>query len=602
MQPAIDGIRDGIGRFASEMRANKIDFRIGLLAFRDLTIDPVPMDLLSFGGSPFTTDVESFRNKVGKLISMGGGDEPESCLEAVDKACQQPFRKGATKVLLLITDAPPKVKQGQNIPQTFEEEVAEARRTAQVVKEKEIDALHIVVRSKHRRIFEPLREAGLIKGGGRFFDLETTVARGERGFTSLLEEFTSSVVEAAAAKNPVKPMVAAQAEKPVLGVKGVQSSQVFPEESRGQLVLAIGLWTGSITALVCLALLAGQQHYLRGSLPDGSGIAAGLFGGLLVGTVGGAAGQGLYLLAPDHAVLASLFRVFGWAILGGLAGTGLSLFIPNLKWQYGLAGGALGGAIGALGYMIANSIVGDLVGRLVGGLALGFCIGLMVALVEAAFRSAWLEVRFGARETIAVNLGPEPVKIGSDNRACTVWARGAAPIALRYFIRSGRVVCEDTPNRSEAIVRNGDARQVGNVTVTVRTGSKEKPAESTNAKPSTAPPVRQSVASAPAPAALKPLGVDPLDDDPLPLPLSQLPTPATRPASATPPLPPRPPVPNAAAKAAAPPIAAPRPTAPPPVAPKPPAGPRDPDACPSCGRKNHGRSGSHYCMLCDRTY
>ena len=67
---------------------------------------------------------------------------------------------------------------------------------------------------------------------------------------------------------------------------------------------------------------------------------------------------------------------------------------------------------------------------------LGFCIGAMVALVEAAFRRAWLEVRFGARETITVTLGAEPVKIGNDAKACTVWARGAAPVALRFFVLS----------------------------------------------------------------------------------------------------------------------------------------------------------------------
>ena len=75
----------------AKMCENKIDYRIGLLAFRDLTIDPVPMDLLMFDGSPFTTDVDAFRTKVGRLVSMGGGDEPESSLEAVDKACQQPL-------------------------------------------------------------------------------------------------------------------------------------------------------------------------------------------------------------------------------------------------------------------------------------------------------------------------------------------------------------------------------------------------------------------------------------------------------------------------------------------------------------------------------
>src|SRR5205814_10448479 len=117
---------------------------------------------------------------------------------------------------------------------------------------------------------------------------------------------------------------------------------------------------------------------------------------------------------------------------------------------------------------------------------LGFCIGRMVAIAEAAFHRAWLEVRYGSRETITVNLGPEPVKVGGDSRACTVWARGAAPLALRYFIRGGQVICEDAPTRREEAVGNGDTREVGNVTVIVRTGSSSVPATPRPVHPPTA--------------------------------------------------------------------------------------------------------------------
>jgi hypothetical protein len=643
MEWAINGVRDGIGSFAAKMRENKIDFRIGLLAFRDLTYDPVPMDLLQFGdGQPFTNDVTEFRSQVRRLESKGGGDDPESSLEAVENACQQPFRKGATKVLLLITDAPPKVtkvqeEKGTTIGKPKPGQVEDAvKRTAGVVRAKDIDALHIVVRPRDQEIYEPLREAGANKGGGQYFNLEQVAAG--TGFTDLIRSFTSSVVAATAAKNPDKPTVAADAP-PSPSIKGVQSSQEFSKENQGQLVLAIGMWTGAISALVCLVLLSGQHHYLRGSLPAVSGVVAGVIGGMVVGIVGGAAGQGLYLLAPKNAFLAAIFQVFGWSILGGLAGAGLSLFIPNLKWVLGLAGGGIGGATGALGYMAVHSLAGDLVGRLVGGLILGFCIGLMVAIVEAAFRRAWLEVRYGARETITVNLGPEPVKIGGDNRMCTVWARGAAPVALRYFIRSGQVVCEDTPNRKEEVVRNGDAREVGNVTVTVRTGSSKSAGTASSRKPTAAPPPPRK--AAPAQAELKMLDLGPIDDDPLPIPLDSIdddplpmpmspatsrpsPAPITGdapsvpqaarsvpaarppvPTASKPPTPPAPPPRPAAsppAPAASPPRAAPSPSVASPLSPKPPPSPRDPEACPTCGRKNPGRPGGRYCMLCDQTY
>ena len=44
-------------------------------------------------------------------------------------------------------------------------------------------------------------------------------------------------------------------------------------------------------------------------------------------------------------------------------------------------------------------------------------------------------------------------------------------MAFRYFVRDGKVICEDTPNRRETIAGNGDTRTVGNVTLTVRTGA-----------------------------------------------------------------------------------------------------------------------------------
>lgn len=612
---AINGIRDGVSDFAKKMRDNKIDFRIGLLAFRDLTIDPVPMDLLLFDGQPFTMDVTAFKNQVGSLISQGGGDIPESSLEAVEMACKQPFRKGATKVLLLITDAPPKVKPQQRMSQTEDEALAATKKTAEVVKDRQIDAVHLVVREYNpesathdREIYTPLMMAGSIKGGGQYFNLEK-VARGT-GFTSLIDSFTSSVVEATAAKNPVKPIVADEAQMPVLATKSLQSSEQFEEGSEGRLLILSAIWTGAIASLVCLILLAGQHHYLRGSMPMAGTIIVGLFGGCFAGILGGACGYGLYLLSPGGNFFDGLFRVFGWSLLGGLAGTGLSLFIPNLKWVYGLTGGALGGACGAIGFILVNSITGDIFGRLAGGLIMGFCIGLMVAIVEAAFRRAWLEVRYGARETIAVNLGPEPVKIGGDNHLCTVWARGAAPVALRYFIRGGKVVCEDTPNRVEEFVREGDSREVGNVTVTVRTGSTAAPSGTVPSRRTAAPALKRSTVTVSPPPAPKPLGLDPFEDDPLPVPMPPpatppRPTPVDAPVIQSRPVvtaaPPRPPVPASGSKPPVPPSTPPRPASPPPAA-KPAAGPRDPDACPSCGRKNPGKPGSRYCMLCDQTY
>ncbi len=605
MDWAIAGVRNGIGKFAAEMNRNKIDFRVGLIAFRDKYVDPDWLNLLTFRGEPFTSDVADFRDKVGALSAYGGGDPPESSLEAVEAALKQPFRKSATKVLLLITDVPPKVvNQAGQFDRTLIPEAV--RQTATRVKDAGIDSVHLVVNRSELLTYDPLREAGSYKKKGEFFEL-TDVATGA-GFDRLIDDFGRVVTEVAKAKNPEGELkVGGAAKAPELGVRAVQSSQEFAKGTEGRLTLAVGVWTGAIAALVCLALLTGQTHYLGGRFPAAGGALAGLLGGLVVGLVGGAAGQGLYFLAPESAALANLFRVVGWTILGGLAGAGLAFFIPNLKAVHGLAGGAIGGAVGCVGYILVETLAGDLLGRLVGGLILGFCIGVMVAVVEAAFRRAWLEVRFGSRETITVNLGPEPVKVGGDGRACTVWARGAPPLALRYFVRNGQVICEDVPARSEAVVGDGDRREIGNVTLTVRTAMTTAPVPPATTRTAPVTPPRPT----PKPDPL------PLDDDdglPLPVPKSAAPKPApVSPPVAPPVLPkPVPSAPVAGAKPLAPPVpSAPKPTLNPTPAPsassvpsasKPVVGPRDPDACPGCGRKNPGRPGSRYCMVCDQTY
>jgi|GEM_PF-3533906 len=474
-------------------------------------------------------------------------------------------------------------------------------------------------------------------------------------------------------------------------------------------VLAIGVWTALLAVGLCLALLAGQNHYLGKPLfaPSSVPLVMVILGAIAAGFVSGTIGQSLFFVFLSIGV-AKLGLVFGWMLLGVLLGWGVSFFIPNLDSKKAALAGLAGGFLGGVVFWIM-SYAADLIGRFGGAALLGFCIGLMVAMVEVAFRRAWLEVRFSEREVITVNLGPEPVKVGSDARACTVWARGANPIALRYWIRDSKVHCEEVPTKREVIVNDGDSRTAGNVVVVVRTGSGTEPGAPSRGPaapalpaiplpppiPAPAPPPvsqqpvepRPALPTQPAPPAPAPAkSMQPDWDDGMPMPIgpppparpatasildiddilagrhpapapaakAPAPTPAAPPApklpvpaaskppapappqaAAKPPVPapsvakppvPAPPTPAApkppapAAKppapttAAKPPMPAPKPTVPPvPSAPKPPApaaatpaasSPKttDPDACPSCGRKAHGKPGSRYCMVCDRTF
>lgn len=405
-------------------------------------------------------------------------------------------------------------------------------------------------------------------------------------------------------------------------------------------VCAIGLWTALLAAGLCVALLAGQNRYVgKRAFAQGAAALAGVaLGAAAAGFVSGAVGQVLYFLFLAIGT-GKLGFLIGWVLLGALLGWGVSFFVPNLDAKKAALAGAGGGFLGAVAFAVL-ALAADLVGRFGGAAVLGFCIGLMVAVVEAAFRRAWLEVRFGEREVITVNLGPEPVKVGGDARACAVWARGAPPVALKYWVRDGKVLCEDAQTRREVQVGEGDARTAGGVTVVVRTGGAPAPAPTASApkaqppvppKASAPPPVpvpppappQAPVASAPPkPPVLPPAPKPPADDydDGLPMPMSPPPParaatksvldlddmysapappkPAPVPAAPKPPVSaasvPKPPAPSAPPKPAAP--APPKPTASAP----PKAG--EPDACPTCGRKSPGKPGARYCMVCDRTF
>lgn len=410
-------------------------------------------------------------------------------------------------------------------------------------------------------------------------------------------------------------------------------------------IIIIGIWTALLAVGLCVALLVGQNRYLgrpllaAGRVP----LAAVIAGGAAAGLVSGSLGQALFSVFLAIGV-GSLGLVFGWVLLGGLLGFGISYTVPNLDRKKAAVAGLAGGLLGVIVYLLW-SLVAEWLGRFAGAAALGFCIGLAVAIVEAAFRRVWLEVRYGDRESITVNLGPEPVKVGGDAKGSTVWARGAAGVALRYFVRDDRVICEDVPTRTETVVGNGHTRTVGTVTLIVRTaaGPQAVPVTRVEAAPAAVPrggqtpSVRPEVArvdpppvkKAPEPPDLDdglPMPISPpppprpavksiLDDDgyvAVPPPIAPVPvatgglTPPTRPEPAPPP-PARPtPAPAKAVVGVKPPVPAAPTKLPKPVVTSSPSQAAKPatdvDACPTCGRKSPGQPGARFCMMCDKTY
>lgn len=238
----------------------------------------------------------------------------------------------------------------------------------------------------------------------------------------------------------------------------------------------VSIWTALLSLGGSLALIAGQNIYLRRAALSRREALIAALGGLAAGAIAGAIGQFVFSgTANASGFVVGMGRLAGWTILGALLGLGLAFFVPNLKPSRGALGGAIGGAVGALGFILGALLLGDVIGRWLGAAVVGFCIGAMIAWAEAAFREAWLEIRYGPKERRTVSLGARAVVIGSDRESCTVYLHNAPPVALKYTLREGTIQCEDVPISRVFDVRPGDVRNLGNVAIAVCAASAPAP-------------------------------------------------------------------------------------------------------------------------------
>jgi len=217
-----------------------------------------------------------------------------------------------------------------------------------------------------------------------------------------------------------------------------------------------------------LTLIAGQNYHLRKRLLNGRQIVVGAFGGSLVGLMAGSVGQGLYTVFSLMPSLDFIGKLLGWGLLGGLLGRGMAFYIPNLDKNRSLPGAALGGVLGACCFLVTARLFGEIVGRLAGTMILGGAVGFMIGMVEVAFREAWLTVCYGRGETARVNLGTEPITVGS-GADDTIFAPEAPQAAWQFYLCSGRIYCEHGPSGRTEIIRPGNKKIVGKAAIYVCT-------------------------------------------------------------------------------------------------------------------------------------
>ena len=503
MTPAIEGVENGVSRFVSKLQEENVDARLGLVVFADPDYDA--REPVMFYGPQFTTDISDFRARLAQLKThlCFGGDDPEASWRALNcAATAAPSTDGVPRMAVLITDA------ASNRP-------AEVGPAAERLKAAGFTQLHLVCSTATNQEWY-----GAIRNALPGLDLDMTQLTSGTDLDAALPKISQEIVRAV---------------KPLIGSTAVDTRDIY------RAVAATAAWTAAMTVGLGLFLVVGQNVYLRRGLMNWKQAVFGLPGLLVVGLIAGAVVSMPALVVPANWVIVQvILRTFLYAILGGITGLGVAPFIRNLKFLPAAFGGAAGGFAGGFAYQLAEGLGGDMLGRLAGATLIGLGIGLMIAIVEQAVRAAWLELRYGPKDVIRVNLGPKPVVVGADRERCDLPVRSAPPVAVKAWLESGRLMAEDVAGGvTPRVVPDGQTYQAGTAQVVLRSqtsattqaapSSMQPAAPPASYPPATYPPAAQPPAAS-YPASAQPVAVPPARAAPPPI----RPTPVAEPARPTP--------------------------------------------------------------------
>ena len=105
MQPCIDKVKDNVHAFVNALKDQPqvvLDWRVRAMGYRDFDVDSEKI----INHFPFVKDADSFKEQLDKLEATGGGDSPESTLDALWYAFKKTdWREKCHKVIVLFTDA-----------------------------------------------------------------------------------------------------------------------------------------------------------------------------------------------------------------------------------------------------------------------------------------------------------------------------------------------------------------------------------------------------------------------------------------------------------------------------------------------------------------
>ncbi|XZN89677.1 MAG: hypothetical protein ACM65M_18715 [Microcoleus sp.] len=228
-------------------------------------------------------------------------------------------------------------------------------------------------------------------------------------------------------------------------------------------VLSTARWFGLVGGGIATAIMFGYYYYIKGKPQIKPAFKNGGLFGLIAGAISGAIAEAIYSgIGPNE-----LLRVVCWGIAGSLLGLALSKRIPNLGMLRGAGGGGVGGVLGGCLFILFAYSLSGTVGRLAGCGAIGFWIGIMLVVAETLFNKAWLVISYDNGVNRTLTIGAEPVTFGSDDNLSIICIPNISPLAMRFQLEAGKIVCENFDNGAVTYLRSGDQKKLGNCTITV---------------------------------------------------------------------------------------------------------------------------------------
>ena len=105
MVDEIESVRESVSSFVDSLNEKGISAAIALVEYKDATVDGYDSTIVhTSGGSNWFYDTEEFKACLSDMLVYGGGDMPETAVDALETARLLDMRASAGKVFILVTD------------------------------------------------------------------------------------------------------------------------------------------------------------------------------------------------------------------------------------------------------------------------------------------------------------------------------------------------------------------------------------------------------------------------------------------------------------------------------------------------------------------